>query len=133
MRVILDSNVLLVSISKKSKYRPVFDSFLEGKLTLIISNEILSEYEEIIAKFASSQVASNIIQLFLLRPNIEKYEIYFKWNLIFKDYDDNKFVDLAVISNADFIVTNDNHFNILKEIEFPKVEIIKLEEFMKII
>jgi len=50
MRVVLDTNSLLVSISKKSKYRPIFDGILQGKFTLLITNEILSEYTEIIER-----------------------------------------------------------------------------------
>jgi predicted nucleic acid-binding protein len=48
MRITLDINVLLVSIRKKSQYRPIFDAFLQEKYTLVISNDILSEYAEII-------------------------------------------------------------------------------------
>jgi len=43
--------------------------------------------------------------------------------------DDNKFVDCAIVANADFIVSEDNHFNILKEIPFPHIRVIKLEDF----
>lgn len=50
MRVVLDTNVLLVSIAPTSIYRPIFDALLAKKYTLAISNDILAEYEEIIAK-----------------------------------------------------------------------------------
>ena len=46
---------------------------------------------------------------------------HYKWNRIIADYDDNKFVDCAFMSGADYIVTNDKHFNILKIIDFPKI------------
>jgi DUF1016 N-terminal domain len=35
--------------------------------------------------------------------------------------DDNKFVDIAIASNADYIITNDKHFKILSKISFTKV------------
>ena len=44
-----------------------------------------------------------------------------------------KFVDCAVASDAEYVVTNDKHFNPLKEIPWPKVEIIKIAEFIKLI
>ena len=50
MRVVLDTNVLLISIPTKSPYRIIFDSLISGKFTLIISNEILLEYWEIISR-----------------------------------------------------------------------------------
>ena len=49
------------------------------------------------------------------------------------DEDDNKFVDCAISGNALFIVSNDNHFNILKSINFPKVTVIKVDDFMKML
>jgi uncharacterized protein len=59
MRVILDSNVLLVSLPKSSKYRLIFDKFLEHKFSLIISNETITEYYEVISRYANDIVALN--------------------------------------------------------------------------
>ena len=133
MRVILDSNVLLIILPKSSKYRIVFDRFLNNDLTFIISNEIISEYFEVLERFTNVSIASNVSELLLIRPNVEKYDIYYNWGMIVEDYDDNKFVDLAVASNSDYIVTNDKHFNVLENIEFPKVNVIKLDDFIKLI
>jgi uncharacterized protein len=47
--------------------------------------------------------------------------------------DRNKFVDCAVASSSDYLATNDKHFNILNEIDFPKINLINLEEFKKIL
>jgi predicted nucleic acid-binding protein len=44
MRVVLDTNSLIVSIGRKSKFRPIFDALLSGQITLVISNDVLSEY-----------------------------------------------------------------------------------------
>jgi uncharacterized protein len=65
--------------------------------------------------------------------NVEYLEPYYKWQLIEADKDDNKFVDCAISGNALFIVSNDKHFNILKEIDFPKVEVVKVDDFMKML
>ena len=63
--------------------------------------------------------------------NIIQIVPYYKWNLIAADPDDNKFVDCALNAGADFIVTNDKHFNILKNIVFPKINVIDLETFKR--
>jgi len=133
MRVVLDTNSLLASIAKKSKYRPIFDGILRGKFTVLISNEILSEYTEIIERKASPVVAANISELLVQAKSVEKIEIFFKWLLLFSDEDDDKFVDCAVSGKADFIVTDDKHFNALKNIEFPAVKVIKTKDFLAII
>jgi len=48
------------------------------------------------------------------------------------DPDDNKFVDCAISSNAKFIVTNDKHFNVLKNVDFPKIEVVDIDKFKEI-
>ncbi len=60
---------------------------------------------------------------------MKKIETYFTLNLIDVDKDDNKFIDCAFASNAHFIVTNDKHFNILKQIDFPRIGIININYF----
>ena len=133
MRVILDSNILLVSLPKLSKYRLIFDDFFKNIITLIISNEFITEYFEVISRFTNEVVASNVMELLLIRPNVEKYDIYYNWTIITEDLDNNKFVDLAVSSNSDYLVTNDKHFKILNEIDFPKVQIINLDNFIELL
>ena len=58
---------------------------------------------------------------------------YYSWNLIAADPDDNKFADCALNAGADFIVTNDRHFNVLKNIDFPKINVIDLDTFKRLI
>ena len=65
--------------------------------------------------------------------NIELIHTYFHFGLITKDKDDNKFVDCAIASNADFILTEDRDFKVLEEIEFPKVNVISIDNFQKIL
>jgi len=131
--VVLDSNVLLVSIPKKSSYRPIFDALLQKKFSIAISNEVLNEYIEVLTRYANGVVADNIAELLLVKENVIKTEIFFHWNLIQADPDDIKFVDLCISANADFIVTNDAHFDVLKNISFPRVKVLKVVEFQKLI
>ncbi len=130
MRIVLDTNVLLVSIPRKSPYRPIFDALLEKRYTLLLTNEILTEYEEIIALKTTPSIAQNIVNMLLSLSNVKKVEVFFKWNLIEGDADDNKFSDCAIAGNADFLVTQDRHFNILKETDFPKVPLLSPHDLL---
>ncbi len=65
--------------------------------------------------------------------NSDQISPTFRFLLIKDDPDDDKFVDCAVAGNADFIVSHDKHFNILKTIDFPIVEVISIEEFREIL
>ena len=133
MRIVLDTNILLVSISRKSQFRTIFENLLSGNFTLVISNEIIYEYQEIIEQKANSVVAKNIIEMILSLENTHKQEVYFQWNIIETDKDDNKFVDCAIAGNADYLVTNDKHFNIVKQTDFPLLKILNINEFMSIL
>ena len=133
LRVVLDTNILLVSISSKSKYHWVFSSLLNKDYNLYISNEILLEYEEIISSKYNVNVAKNIIRVLLHLDNVYLINPFFKWNLIEKDEDDNKFIDCYVSANCEVLVSNDRHFECLKSINFPKVNLLKIDEFKKVL
>lgn len=114
MRVVLDTNVLLISIPRKSVYRPIYQAVLDGKIILSISNEIIEEYDEVISNNVTPNIAKNIIRLLLELPNVELKTIYYRFNLITIDPDDNKFSDCAITANALYLVSDDKHFNVLK-------------------
>jgi len=135
MRIVLDINVLLVSIPVDSRYRLIFDALKKGRYQLLLSNEILEEYEEKIAeKTTRPDIAANVIRLLLNLSNVEQISrIYYKWNLITNDPDDNKYTDCAVAGNATMIVTNDKDFNILNTIEFPKIKVMSGDSFLELL
>ena len=57
---------------------------------------------------------------------------HFKWNLIFADPDDNKFVDCALNAGADYLVTNDSHFNVLKSVGFLSINVVDIDTYKHI-
>ena len=128
--VVIDTNCLLQIISKKSPYRPIWDAFLTGRYDLCVSNEILDEYQEILGQQITPTIAENLVLLILNKSNVRLIEPHFRMELIKADPDDNKFVDCAFAAGADYLVTEDNHFNILKKTAFPKLNLVTLEEFM---
>lgn len=132
-KIVLDTNVLLVSISSKSEMHWIFQKLLQEEFELVVSNEILLEYEEVISRKYSVEVAIDVIRTLLLLPNVIKSEIYFRWALLLADADDNKFVDCAVASNADYIVTNDKDFKPLEKVDFPSVEVVDISGFKELL
>jgi len=129
LKVVLDTNVLLVSISSKSKYHWIYDKLVDDEYDLFITNEILMEYEEVISLKYSFSVARDVIKSLLILPNVYKTSIYYNWKLIADDADDNKFVDCAINSNSHLLVTNDNHFQVLINIDFPKIVVTNIDDF----
>jgi len=130
-RIVLDTNCLLPSISRRSRYYPVWERFVCGEYDLCVTTEILAEYEEIVGRMTSPVVARLVVEAILRAPNTLRIEASFRFGLITEDPDDNKFVDCAIAANADFIVSEDKHFNVLKSIPFPHVEVIRLRKFLQ--
>lgn len=130
MNIVLDTNCLIMAISAQNEYYQVWQDFLDGKYVLCITNDIIEEYSEVIARNISPLVSEFIITAILNRKNIKLISPSYAFHLIDADVDDNKFVDCAIIGNAKYIVTQDHHFNILKQISFPKVDIITLKAFL---
>ena len=87
------------------------------------------EYEEIIGQHLGSDVASDVRDALERYPNVQPVRRYYRWNLIEADPDDNKFVDSAVAGNADCLVTNDRHFDVLERIGYPCVTVVTPEAF----
>ena len=100
---------------------------------LCVSTDILEEYAEIITQKMSVEVATNVIHLLLESKFVELIDPYFRLQLIEADHDDNKFVDCAFSANATYIVSNDKHYDVLKEVEFPQILVLKLKEFLRLL
>lgn len=129
MRVVIDTNCLIASIPKKGSAFWLYVAFREETFTWVISNEILTEYYEKLSDFYSPETAEVVITVLLSSPNVELSEPYFFYNFIEADPDDNKFANLAISTNARYLVSNDKHFNIFRHIDFPVLEVVTLDEF----
>lgn len=130
MNIVLDTNCLLMSLSRKSRYYPIWHDFVTGKYTLCFTNEILTEYEEILTEKLGSAIANNVIKAILDLPNTQMVQIYYHLRLVTNDPDDNKFVDCAFKTNARFIVTQDRHFDVLKQVKYPIIDVIDIDDFL---
>jgi putative PIN family toxin of toxin-antitoxin system len=129
LKLVVDTNILIASIGRQSQYRWIFDALINKKIIIFITNEILLEYFEILSQKNSIQVAENVVAFLLSSKNVIQIKTYFSFQIIDIDKEDNKFIDCVVASNAHFLISNDNHFNILKTIEFPAVSLLTLQEF----
>jgi len=129
MKIVIDTNCLLRILPKKSEYRCLWDAFLRGEFDLCYTTDMLAEYEEIFSRFYSTKAAEFVIGVLLRSQNTIQVTPHFKWDLIVTDPDDNKFVDCALNVGADYIVTNDRHFNVLRFIKFPSIKVINIETF----
>jgi uncharacterized protein len=80
-----------------------------------------------------SDVTENLLTRLVRAENIEFSAIFFNFNLISGDEDDNKFADLYLTANADFLVSNDSKILALNALEFPSLEVITIQQFSKML
>ena len=113
-KLVLDTNVLLKTINRNNFEFFIYKSFIEHKFDWIVSNEILTEYEEVLSNFCSTKTANLVLEILCNASNVIFTEPYFQWDIIKIDPDDNKFSDLAISSNAEYLITFDKHFDILR-------------------
>ena len=130
-RIVLDTNCLLQALPTHSPYHKIWTDVLAGKISLCVNTEILNEYEEILAAKTTQEIAHNVVEAIARLHTTLFQDAYYHFGLIEQDLDDNKFVDCAVAADAVYIVTNDTHFNILKEIDWPKVLVVTIQDFAK--
>jgi len=133
MKVVLDTNIILASAYHKSRYNIIFEYLLKNKYHIFLTTNIYFEYKEKLQQIFNVTVATYIIKTLKTLPNVHKINTFYDMNIITNDPDNNKFVDCAFAANVDYIVTNDKHFNVLKEIDFPSIDVININQFIKIL
>lgn len=132
-RYVLDTNCLIMMLSSRSKYHKLWRDFLHKKYAIVISNEILEEYLEVVSRNLRTDIAEYLAYVLINSSNVIKIDPSYKFQLIQADPDDNKFVDCAACGNAKLIVTNDKHFKELDKDVFPKVFHADIDAFYEII
>ena len=133
LKIVLDTNVVLSSLGRHSSYKILIDSLLAGSYDLYVTTEILFEYEEKINDFFDPITAQFFLDSLNLLPNVYFSTTHYRFLLITHDADDDKFADCAIAEGVHFLVTNDNHFNVLSKLGFPKVNLLKINDFKEIL
>jgi uncharacterized protein len=133
LKVVIDTNVIVRAVSGRSFSSFVFEALFNQKFILCVSTEILLEYEEILCRIYDEEIAELVLSSLLILPNVERNAVYYDLRLIVADVDDDKFVNCAFSSNADFLVTDDRHFKVLAKIEFPQIVCIDYLKFKEIL
>ncbi|PWK16094.1 putative PIN family toxin of toxin-antitoxin system [Arcicella aurantiaca] len=131
MKVVIDTHGILNAVSSHSPHKWLYDAFMDEQFIWVASNEIISEYSEIIGRNFGLRVSTFVLESLINAENFQKFEPNYKWQLVETDPDDDKFVDCAVGVNADYLVSDDKHVRKLLTIKnlFPPVPIVTFQEF----
>lgn len=130
-RVILDTNIL-VSMALGGKIGKINDAWRAGKFLLVVSEEIVSEYLEVLQR-SKFHLRSRTVAIIIARV-YRKAEFVLPQEQIANiqpDPKDDRFLEAAIAGNADFIVSGDKHLLDLKE--FRSIQIITGREFLDLL
>jgi len=124
-KIVLDTNVLVSAlISNGIPSQIITELVLPKRVLVCLSDSVLSEYVEVLNRDKFSRFAEFKTKAEIVIARIQEIAVMYSPEItidILSDGSDNKFLELAVTANADYIVTgNTRHFTI-SEIENTKI------------
>ena len=129
MRIILDTNVFVSGIFFTGPPYQILEAWRDRKLKLVISGEILEEYQRVAKALAEQFPTIN------LKPILEFVMIHAEMvdapplpQLVCADPDDDKFVACALAGNTQIIVSGDKH--LLHVTGYQGVQVLKPRKFV---
>ena len=129
MKIVMDTNVLISGIFFTGPPYQILKAWQKGKITFVVSEEILLEYQrvanELSLKFPTIDIRK-ILQLITIHSEIVNTHGY--GVTICEDPDDNMFISCAVASKSKVIVSGDKH--LLKIVSYQNIRVLKPREFV---
>ena len=101
LKVVLDTNVLISAILFGGKPRMIFELILEGELKLGMSQSIMNELYSVLARPKFDFPASWL--------DLTMSEMKAIADVISEDPDDNRIIECAISSGADFLISSEKH------------------------
>jgi putative PIN family toxin of toxin-antitoxin system len=133
MLVVVDTNVMLSAFARQSPIARLFRALANGEIRLAVTAATILEYEEIAGERGGPAFAARIMHwLSLVSAAYESVTVVqpsYQFRVISSDPDDNKFVDCAIVANADFVITNDSDYAVMANAGY-KPQPIKPEDFI---
>jgi uncharacterized protein len=124
-KVIVDTNVIISALIQRSyPYLIVHDYVLEGLVDLCISMDLFSEYLDVLNRPKFTKYPDFVKRAEFILAQIEDKAKTYKPKTkieVLSDKDDNKLLELAVESKADFIITGNTNDFTIKEYQGTKI------------
>jgi putative PIN family toxin of toxin-antitoxin system len=109
LRAVIDTNVVYAGLrSRNGASYQILDALERRLWTMVLSNTVLTEYEEILKREAPTiGIALDHVDLLLdsLCLHADQWPTSETWSPILPDPDDEAFVQLAFESRADYLVS----------------------------
>jgi putative PIN family toxin of toxin-antitoxin system len=130
VKVVLDTNVFISGVIFSGPPYQILSAWRDGKIQLIISQEILCEYRRVGEVFADKFPSIDLQPILdLVTIEAELYDTKDFSEPVCSDPDDDKFLACAIASGSRIIVSGDKH--LIKVSGFKGIEVLKPSEFVK--
>jgi len=118
MIVVVGTNALVQMMGRASPFAELKSALEQGRISWAVSTSILMEYEEVIRRHAGADawvIVARMIEIIAqLRQSIIFTSPTFRFRNITGDPDDDAFADCAIVANAEWIITEDRHFDVMR-------------------
>lgn len=131
LKIVADTNILISAVITYGNEYEILKLAKLDKIKLIISYDILWEFEEVLKRqkfsFSGEQVKEILEQIEsiaeIINPSI-------KLEVVKEDPDDDKVLEAAVEGKVNYVISGDEH--LLKLKKYENVEIINSASFLEI-
>ena len=133
MTVCIDTNTLIQLFGKRSRFRAITVALMDGRIELAVSNSIVLEYREVAAAMYGREFEREVmcfLDFATAAGSVRDFDPRFHFHLITADPDDDIFADCAIAAAADYVITEDRHFEALRNSGY-KPQPISPEEFIQ--
>lgn len=115
LKVILDTNVLVSALIQRSYPHLIINElFINDRFKLCLSDALMAEYYEVLSRPKFSRFPDFLVRAEIILAEISSQATHYSPNIsidLISDQNDNRLLELAVESKADFIITgNTNDF-----------------------
>ena len=113
MEVCIDTNTILQARKPSHRFFRILDAVVVGRMTWVVSNRVVTEYEEITCRSAGTTAWQNLRMLMELierSGQLRWVSPHYQFRVISTDPDDNAFTDCAIAAHADYVITEDRDF-----------------------
>lgn len=129
MKIVLDTNVFISGIFFSGPPSIILQAWRDAKIQIILSEEILEEYQYVAEELSSKFPAVDIDRIIeLLTIYGEVFETKGISVTVCEDPDDNKFIECAIASNSKLIVSGDKHR--LNITGYKDISVLKPRDFI---
>ena len=136
IKAVLDTNVLVSGLTRyENSVTYAIVSSVGKKWDICVTPSIYLEYKDVlnrseirkITKLSSNETK---IALAYIADLAEQFLVYYTWRPNLKDESDNKFIECALVSNADYLITGNKRHFINSELAPYNFQIVSPREFL---